>query len=122
MSHDFIGEKAGEEEAERLGAKEGERVGREMAGDEGAKIGREVGGEAAKLAGAKVGRKAGKTAGAAAGQKAGAKACIDAVANAIKNVSREMVTALRELFDKIAADAGKSICFSYQGLSLLRHT
>ena len=103
----FTGEKAGGDEAERLGAEEGERVGREMAGDEGAKVGREVGAETARLAGAKVGRKVGKTTGAASGRKAGGNVCILAADNAIKEISREKVTALRELFAEIAAKAGK---------------
>ena len=61
----------------------------------------------AKLAGMKIGRKVGQTSGAAAGRKAGAKACILAVDNAINEVSREKVTALRAHFAEIAAKAGK---------------
>ena len=100
------GEKAGGDEAERLGAEEGERVGREIAGDEGAKLGRALGAEMARLAGAKVGRKIGLTAGAVAGRKAGAKACILAVDTAIQEVSRDKVAALRVLFAEIAFKAG----------------
>ena len=61
----------------------------------------------ARLAGAKVGRKIGLTAGAVAGRKAGAKACILAVDNAIQEVSRDKVAALRVLFAEIAFKAGK---------------
>ena len=100
------GEKAGADEAERLGAEEGERIGREIAGEEGAKLGREIGAEMARLAGAKMGRKVGATAGATAGRKAGAKACLTAVDNAIKEISRDKVAKLRELFTEIATKAG----------------
>ena len=70
----------------------------------------------ARLAGAKVGRKIGLTAGAVAGRKAGAKACILAVDNAIQEVSRDKVAALRVLFAEIAFKAGK-----FQTLFMKKH-
>ena len=100
------GEAAGASEAERIGAEEGERIGREIAGDEGAKIGRELGAEVARSAGARLGRKVGKTAGAVAGKKAGLKACNDAVNEVAKEMTRDKVTKLREMFMGIATKAG----------------